>query len=188
MTTYNVLVCPDDSNRTVGSGSVGIGISYAANSIIDPYSYMGGVIALYQPWWINDNTVTNANIPFPTDTISIAEKHNDQVMQWIASNQAGDTGGGNASGYAYGSLFTGFNWWDWTAPGEIPNGTAPAPTTPAGAYPNGPNGAVSATHTGLANFLFCDGHVKAMIPSHTNPDPTNLPNKNLWDRRRTSDN
>jgi prepilin-type processing-associated H-X9-DG protein len=163
-------------------------IAYAANSIIDPNSVMGGVIPLYQPWWISNDTVTNASIAFPSDTIAVAEKHNDVVMSWIAANEAGDTAGGTASGYAYGSLFTGVNWWDYTAPGEIPNGTAPAPTTAAGAYPNGPSGAVTPTHTGLANFLFCDGHVKAMIPAKTNPDPVNLPNQNLWDRLRAAAN
>jgi len=35
-----------------------------------------------------------------------------------------------------------------------------------------------------ANFAFCDGHVKAMRPYATNPDPTNRPNDNLWDARR----
>jgi prepilin-type processing-associated H-X9-DG protein len=32
------------------------------------------------------------------------------------------------------------------------------------------NGAVSASHLETANFLFADGHVKAMKPIATNPD------------------
>ena len=62
----------------------------------------------------------------------------------------------------------------------MPDGTRSATI----AYPNGPNGAVSAKHVDLANFLFCDGHVKAMKPSATNPDPINRPQDNLWEAKR----
>jgi prepilin-type processing-associated H-X9-DG protein len=54
-------------------------------------------------------------------------------------------------------------------------------------WPLGPNGAVSATHAGLSNFLMCDGHVKAMLPTDTDPDIQNRPNSDMWDARRTAD-
>jgi prepilin-type processing-associated H-X9-DG protein len=61
----------------------------------------------------------------------------------------------------------------------IPNGTRAA-----AAYPNGPDGAVSARHAGMANFLFCDGHVKTMRPVNTNPDPVHRPQDDLWNATR----
>jgi len=33
----------------------------------------------------------------------------------------------------------------------------------------------------MANFAFCDGHVKAMRPAATNPDYNKHPELNLWD-------
>ncbi|MBC8136803.1 MAG: hypothetical protein H8F28_13040 [Fibrella sp.] len=36
----------------------------------------------------------------------------------------------------------------------------------------------------MANFAFCDGHVKSMKPAATNPDPVNKPDSNMWDAKR----
>ena len=36
----------------------------------------------------------------------------------------------------------------------------------------------------MANFIFTDGHVKAMKPAATNPDPVNRPLDNMWDATR----
>ena len=65
------------------------------------------------------------------------------------------------------------------APSQLPNGTR-APK----AWPHGPNGSVSARHGEMANFAFCDGHVKPMRPADTNPDPLNRPERDLWDATR----
>jgi len=70
--------------------------------------------------------------------------------------------------------------WDGLAANEIPNGKLPA-TNP---WPTGPDGSVSAHHTEMANFAFCDGHVKTMRPSYTNPDPVKRPKDNMWDATR----
>jgi prepilin-type N-terminal cleavage/methylation domain-containing protein/prepilin-type processing-associated H-X9-DG protein len=201
----NVFVCPDDSNPETGvqqNYGYGIGISYAANSFIGPGSRQAGPFSIDQPWWITPQTITDAAITFPDQTIAIAEKHNDQVMEWdttpagqaaiTAYNNSG-SGPPNSYGntdYAYNDLFTGVNWWDGSAPGEIPNGTLPLEGTTRGgttySYPNGCNGAVSHVHSNLANFLFCDSHVKAMNPVATNPNPATDEGSNMWDSGRTS--
>ncbi|MBC7809407.1 MAG: hypothetical protein H7145_25005 [Akkermansiaceae bacterium] len=36
----------------------------------------------------------------------------------------------------------------------------------------------------MTNFAFVDGHVKAMKPEATNPDPDGQPDKNMWDASR----
>jgi hypothetical protein len=67
----------------------------------------------------------------------------------------------------------------------IPNGTLP--TTVNGvpvAYPNGPNGSVTATFNNMACFSFTDGHAKSMIPAASDPDPVNQPQNNMWDGLR----
>jgi prepilin-type processing-associated H-X9-DG protein len=67
----------------------------------------------------------------------------------------------------------------------------PDSTRAAAAYPSGQNGSVSAHHGGgkLANFAFTDGHVKAMSPIQTNPQPPKYdslgePSGNMWDAIR----
>lgn len=182
--SYNIFICPDDGNQKLGDGGpLGIGISYAVNSYLDGgsganncWAYSGGVIPLYQPWWICKDVVTLGGVATPAATIMMGEKHNDQVMKYCGQTSPAC---GVPSSWGYGSLFTGVNYWDTYAPGEIPNGTLAQ-----AAYPNGPTGAVSATHTAMADFLFCDGHVKAMQPIQTNPNPNTQPQNDLWDRLR----
>jgi len=176
-----VFRCPDDSTDKMKAGEEwrGYGISYASNGIIRPVVgtttnewTMAGVIGAGGETWVHDNLCSLASITQPAATIMLAEKHNDD------SQKAGGAGTGNI--YARSFIFTGVPWWDGEAPGEMPDGTRSATAV----YPNGPNGAVSAKHTDLANFLFCDGHVKSMRPSSTNPDPINRPQDNLWEAKR----
>ena len=175
-----VFRCPDDSigaypttaNPWLNGGWAGIPISYAANGYLDPSANaLDGVMGMAQTW-ITPEIATLQSVGRPADSILLAEKHQDDVVG------AGEDG--NVSSWGVGNMFSGKNWWDWDAGGEIPNGTlAPA------AYPNGPNGAVSTKHNGMANFLFTDGHVKTMRPVQTNPDPTNHPELNMWNAARS---
>jgi prepilin-type processing-associated H-X9-DG protein len=66
-------------------------------------------------------------------------------------------------------------------------------TAPTGNQPtlesNPANGSLSVHHTGLANFAFTDGHVKAMRPSATNPGTFAYgkwsdDSGNMWNARR----
>ena len=52
------------------------------------------------------------------------------------------------------------------------------------AFPNGPDGAVTAKHNLQSDIAFADGHCKSMKPSATNPDPKNHPELNMWDATR----
>ena len=177
--SLGVFRCPDDSTDKMAPGQEwrGYGISYASNGYMrddTPVSggwIMAGVVGAAGETWMKRVVCADSSITYPSSTILISEKHNGDALA------AGSAGNGNI--YARAFIVTGVNWWDSEAPGEMPNGTRPA-----AAYPNGPNGSVSAKHAGLANFLLCDGHVKAMRPETTNPDPINRPQDNMWEARR----
>lgn len=176
-----VFRCPDDSNLTQPGwtqGWAGVPISYAANGFIDgdvdgtaPIP-MKGVMTMAQTK-ISPINRSTAAVQRPSDTILLTEKHNTDVIK---------VGGwGNLSSFAPGAMTVGTPKWDGMAANEIPNGTKPG----TNAWPTGPDGSVSARHQGRANFAFCDGHVKAMIPANTNPDPVNRPQDNMWDATRS---
>jgi len=177
--SYGVFRCPDDSNTSFESGYswMGVAVSYASNGNIgwvNNANTMIGVMGVAQSW-ITNNTRNLAGVTQPAGTVLVAEKFNtDSVAQG---------GAGNGSAYWPGCVFTNGSYWDWTAPQEIPNGTKPQ--AQSGMYNiNSANGAVSAHHSQMANFLFCDGHVKSMRPYQTNPDPTHQPQNNMWDATR----
>jgi len=181
ITSLQVFKCPDDGTTALGATIqpwAGIGLSYACNGLIksgNPNN-MIGVMGMGQTW-LNGFIAPLARVNRPAETVMVSESHDTDIL--AAAGTTGSTG--NASLWGPGVMFTGQNWWDaFPGYGEIPNGTLPQTT----AYPNGANGAVSAHHTGKANFLFCDGHVKALLPYTTNPDPTNQPQNNLWDATR----
>jgi prepilin-type processing-associated H-X9-DG protein len=73
---------------------------------------------------------------------------------------------------------------------QIPNGSRAADAK----FPNGREGGVASKHSGFGNFVFVDGHAKAMKPGATNPqnsaaaagaarDAENA-SRNMWDRTR----
>lgn len=176
--SIQVFRCPSDDTQTQlpdwTLDWAGLPISYAANGLMtcegDCNAAVGGrllgVMQMAQPW-IKDNPRRLASVERPAQAILVSEKHNRDT---IAAN-----GFSVLSSFAPGMLFSGTSDWDIWGAGDIPDGTrAPAP------YSHGPNGAVSAAHLETANFLFCDGHAKAMKPSATNPDPVNRPQDNLW--------
>jgi len=176
--SLGVFQCPDDSINTATppwGGSLNT-ISYAANGY-NGWNGSGnqlfGLIGVAQGW-ISQNTMTLAGVNYPSATILIAEKHADECVK------AGKVPAFPAWGPT--ALITNDTWWDNTyGPQDLPNGTRAQ-----AAYPAGPNGGVSAVHSGgtLANFVFCDGHVKAMHPYDTNPDPSSKPSSNLWNAIR----
>jgi len=179
-----VFRCPDDSLASyplakatwLTTDWAGVPISYAANGYmthpVGGGNAMNGVMGMSQSW-VAGNTRNLASVGRPAETVMLTEKHTDDVVK--------ANGYGNLSGWSPGNIFTNHPWWDSDAPGETPNGEA---TTANGTYPNGPNGAVSVKHNGMANFLFTDGHVKTLRPVQTNPDPTNHPELNQWDATR----
>jgi prepilin-type N-terminal cleavage/methylation domain-containing protein/prepilin-type processing-associated H-X9-DG protein len=165
---FQVYRCPSDSVAPDPNYApwAGIRISYATNGLMnwDGKNWsVFGVMGLSQSWM---GTVSQnlAAVSRPAETVMLAEKHD----------------AGNTSDWGPGCMFTGVNWWDWAGHGEIPNGN----NLSTAAYPNGPDGAVTAKHSGQGNFAFADGHCKSMKPSATNPDPKNHPELNMWNAIR----
>ena len=117
-------------------------------------------------FWNYDSLILAA-LTEPSDSIMIGERHNDDQVK-----------AGTENATAYQSSFTETSWVGNIdgVPYLIPEGTRPAAP-----YPYGPNGAgLRDAQSDLGNFLFCDGHAKAMKPTNTNPDPIHQPQNDLW--------
>jgi prepilin-type N-terminal cleavage/methylation domain-containing protein/prepilin-type processing-associated H-X9-DG protein len=179
--SLDAFECPDDSSHLAIAGlswaADGVSTSIVGNGYGSWVNGSGnttlGVFATAAVW--GTVPVTIAVVNQPSDSIMASEEHDDQVIKF----------GGSGTSVYWGpdSVFVGNNWWDtYAKPGEIPDGHLPA-----AAWPTGPVGAVSASHHGMANFLFVDGHVKAMDPIKTDPDPSGNPSTdpaNMWNARR----
>ncbi len=167
-------------------------LSYASNGYYDinwttGFRLLGPMGIGNNGSWLNGAANSQAAMNRPADTILIAEKHNGDVLNWSrpdGSTWASEPGTnpGNTSNFWITCVFGGpqadvASGW---APMNTPDGSR-ASTIP---YPEGQNGAVSATHSNMGNFVFCDGHAKAMRPVATNPDPINQPQNNMWDGTR----
>ena len=181
-----VFRCPDDGATSYPSSApnwltsdwAGVPISYAANGYMayensDAKWDVIGVMGMSQTW-MGSTIRSLASTTRPSDTIMIAEKHEDDAVKNTTTKY------GVLSAWGPGDIFSNVNWWDTWASGYMPDGTRPA-----AAYPNGPNGAVSIKHNDMSNFLFVDGHVKTMRPVQTDPDPDKLPELNMWDATRS---
>jgi prepilin-type N-terminal cleavage/methylation domain-containing protein/prepilin-type processing-associated H-X9-DG protein len=179
-----VFRCPSDGNLTQPDWTVGwagVPISYTANGL---FGWTGSTNATVGPMgmaqnWLNPMVNTLAATGKPAETVLITEKHNGDVLK------AG--GWGNLSSFAPGCIIIGLANWDGLAANETPDGRK----SPTADFPLGRNGAVSAKHNQMANFAFCDGHVKAMLPYTTRPQgPDNgavgqTPRADdMWDGRR----
>jgi prepilin-type processing-associated H-X9-DG protein len=194
-----VAVCPSDSDGGItmprpelNQGSwQGVGISYAINGYYSPnwccapdwnYGFpLVGVSGIpNEDSWLSKGkgAAAMADVNRPADSIMIAEKHNFDSkyvkLGWLAGNSSNFSpnafigGGSNGGGGVLGD-----DWGDHWLPDPTRSATA--------LYPTGPNGAVSVHKNGMANFAFCDGHVKAMKPVQTNPGGAA---NNMWDTTR----
>src|SRR5207237_755614 len=124
-------------------------------------------------WILDDGVNALGSINRPSESILITER--DHVYPLAEQTT------GNVYNWGPACMITDNPDWEVNggfplAPQSIPNGTRPA--TKNKLDPAGPNGAVTAVHSDFANFGFADGHVKAMKPAATNPDPTNKPDLN----------
>ncbi len=196
--TIQVYYCPDDSAAGGQAGSYqwnGISVPWeqwlgASNFIsysVNGYQVGDGSPA--PPWAPNagqlgpigqpntSDSFTESQVSKPADTILICEVHSADTLK--------------ADGMPNASWFTAFPimWPDGWCGGSncsAPDGLKPSVGDPANPTydPNNANGNVSADHNGMSNFVFCDGHVKAMHPYATNPNPTTEPESNMWDALR----
>ena len=181
-----VFGCPDDpTGGQVDTASwKGVDGSYAVNGVVGWPSQFGwsysriGVMTYSNFGLKNGSAATLSSLNRPSDTILLGEEYHSDMQTY-------NSGDGNWSNFGDGGLITGQSWLWYGS-------MLPDNTRAAAAYPNGPNGAISAHHAGntLTNFAFTDGHVKAMRPSQTNPQPptgydaVGEPVSNLWDAIR----
>ncbi len=171
--SYGVFYCLSDA-RDKTSNWQGDSVSYSANCLIGQgVRYWGfvGAFATAQDgsnFWTPDQP-TLADFALPAETIAFAEKHNDTVANFVRFSTPFVT--------------------DWKDPewklswmsGTFDRTSAiPIPWVD---WKFAKTGAVSIKHSGMANFSFMDGHVKAMKPEATNPEPWGS-QKNMWDRTR----
>ncbi len=183
--SVQVFRCPSDPVGVGNATWAGPRLSYAGNGYLT--NQFGswefrGIINPEQHWEKSGNPAEPAKnvrslseLNRPAQSIMVAERAH------VYPNEANTAG--NTAWFGFGTCFTGQNWWDGQAPGNIPDGTRAATSNPYDT--NGPNGGVMAIHMETANFLFADGHVKSMRPTATNPDPVNRPQDNMWDALRS---
>lgn len=191
--SLGVFFCPSDSvggrvSPDAGTAAWGgRGISYAANGYYGPWATGGfpvrGLFATGNfPGWLANTSPSQAAVNRPSESIMITEKHGDTVYNGYMKTKDNNKGyyAGNMSGFSPVCIIAGDNYGGNWGPTKIPNGTR----AKTAAWPDGPDGSVTAKHSGMANFTFADGHSKAMRPEQTNPDPTARPNDNMWDALR----
>ena len=192
-----IFNCPDDAGAEgifKQNSPAGVSISYAINGACLDNGYPNGLIGVGGTIDSNPLPRALADVNQVSSTILVGEKHSDEI-----ASHAFTGGGAAAVGIHNNYSMVGFfgtnysNQWECCVfLGDVSNGhdmicatSIPDNTRAAAAdYPYGPNGSVTASHSTFANFLFVDGHAKAMKPATTNPDPVNQPQNNLWDATR----
>jgi prepilin-type N-terminal cleavage/methylation domain-containing protein/prepilin-type processing-associated H-X9-DG protein len=176
----------DGATQAVPPDTWGPRISYAVNGLrivafgaSDDWNWRG-IIPLHNSAWDDIPGRPLGEVNRPAETILLAEKFSDDVVtngvSWID---------GNVSRFptpvfsADSNTNDDIHDFNETYCGLIPNGARPDAK-----YPSGKNGGVSAKFNEMGNFVFVDGHAKAMKPSQTNPDGKNQPQRNMWDALR----
>jgi prepilin-type N-terminal cleavage/methylation domain-containing protein/prepilin-type processing-associated H-X9-DG protein len=186
--------CPSDAGPSqdydVINGWSGPMLSYAANSLMGtpttPGNVCVGIIASVNDGWfdggwypqVNRSGISLASVNRPAETIAIAEKLSDTVQytgfNWLGVNaQLWPT-----SQYLWDDTGSAGTYYDIGA--GIPDGARPTTTK----YPFGQEGGAPTRHSGMTNFVFADGHAKAMKPVQTNPNGQTRPQDNMWNSQR----
>ena len=167
-------------------------ISYAPNALLGAGSNgtwgWVGAFAVYEYdhttglpnggiWGVGAEQPTLASFKQPSATIMLGEKHNDES--------------GTFSRYSV-PFITDWKDREWKLFWLYQRSTDVTASIPipflgtdesAGGWKYANTGAVSTKHSGVSNFCFADGHVKAMKPQATNPEPWGSA-KNMWVRGR----
>lgn len=186
--SLQVFRCPSDGGKP--TTWAGIPTSYAINAAHRFNTPIGaaGLAMDNSGCWLSTGCQSNkeSNVQRAAQSILVAEKHSDSMRGLDAGS---GVFAGNPSGVGFHALVGGepVSWHG--SIGEnaaLPDGTRPTGTcVPQEDKFNGcPAGALTAKHSEMTNFLFMDGHVKAMRPVATNPDPNGRPQDNMWDATR----
>jgi prepilin-type N-terminal cleavage/methylation domain-containing protein/prepilin-type processing-associated H-X9-DG protein len=181
--SFGVFACPDDSAANATPiGFQGLAISYVANGLEAPYAAgnivshndeCAGLMCQDRPSTTGYSMLqNNANVTEPSTTIMLAEAFSKNLGHYDPTGptlNAPSTNNnvGNHIGWLN-DIVTGItNYNDALLPTQCGGLGYPSCTA---AYPEGIYGFIEPVHTGLANFAFADGHVKAMNPLKTVPD------------------
>lgn len=183
--SYDVYTCPDDSHTdapATGPGYTGPKVSYVANSamawdwkykgawilegVINPgFTWMNGDHDVGAPGYPNGSSPgrTENSVNFPSNTILLTERWScPPAASWNPWPAAKGMWG---AFQPYTTVATGPDGADY---GSIPGQdsghvcTAPVPSSP-GLIADLPQSG----HQNRANFAFCDGHVKSIVPQAT---------------------
>jgi len=181
-------------NSGAQEGPIGLGTWFTSPagtcSSLPPWNCGGGAAA--PPAGFNESKVNEVSSSILVAEAWSSDAGVDSVGSWLpeSSNPVNSVGVNTA----FQPVFPGSdgNYNGGFPLGDIPNealdpdqssGNLGAMKNGSDAYPSiGLNGGgVSAHHNGFANFLFVDGHVKAMDPHQTNPGPAA---SNMWNATR----
>ncbi len=190
-----IFRCPSDggaSAATTSGGDAGTRVSYAFNSIVGTDQVRGEArgIIMSIPAWAPAAVAPQsiAAVGRPAESIALGEQHTGDVASnvarwWWGENSNSTPVNGmifmtmlDAKFEALPPLWGGL-------PG--PNGARDESTPDSKKFGWGRNGAISDKHSSLSNFIFADGHAKALRPTQTNPDGVGHPELNMWDAKRS---
>jgi prepilin-type N-terminal cleavage/methylation domain-containing protein/prepilin-type processing-associated H-X9-DG protein len=183
MKNYDVIRCPSDPHQTVSWA--GPKHSVIANGVLawaDNGWKMVGVINASRSWF--DMTPrAMAGVGLPAETIMLAERHKMQPQSWMTTMEGAFSPWAtvlmNADGVDAGN--------------SMPGNKQGAANTMWQAPDPSSDGGIATQHSGMANFAFSDGHVKAMKPRATvDASPAKYNNCGnlsgyfkMWDATRT---
>lgn len=181
--TYGAYFCPDDKfagqlNPTTQWAGIGISISANADG-------SGAKGPFGDPAYSQSPSVSRQKRP--SEDIMLAEK-------WSADEATINNGDYAYSAFGPYSFYLEDGWVSgWGV--DVPLACQGVGNPDFGTFngTNSPNGAVSVHTNGLSNFVFCDGHVKAMKPYMTRLPPSwgcwGAPPNDMWDitRNQNSD-
>jgi len=164
MKNYAAFRCPSDSHAVASwSGPM---FSYVANGIIGgtcgaptwQWKFLGIINASRN--WFDMTPRALAGVNLPAETIMFAERHKMPPGSWLN----GENPPAHGAFSPWMSVLIGGDGADagQSLPGQIQTGDG----TWAPPDPNS-DGAIATVHSGMGNFAFSDGHVKAMRPRAT---------------------
>jgi prepilin-type N-terminal cleavage/methylation domain-containing protein/prepilin-type processing-associated H-X9-DG protein len=186
--TATVWMCPDNTNHYTGAGGASYLTSYTMNSYLSaPSSYASDPDACYSlntqvnsasVHWNSSSYAPEENVGYDSRnsggiTIARIAAPSDTVMLFEGLPEALASGKTPATDTYYGKATQWGNWY--VAKGYWTNTTN---LTAFYGYPV--QSGDTPYHTGRDNYLFCDGHVKALIPEAQNYDITQHAADNKW--------